>query len=54
MLLAIVEVYGLLAYSVRQRTGEIGIRLALGSSKNGVMWLILIQDLPCSEWLVIG
>src|SRR5579863_17007 len=45
MLLAMVGVYGLLAYSVRQRTGEIGIRLALGSSRNGVMRLILLQGL---------
>jgi predicted permease len=41
MLLAMVGVYGLLAYSVRQRAAEIGIRLALGSSKNGVVRLIL-------------
>jgi predicted permease len=55
MLLAMVGVYGLLAYSVRQRTGEIGIRLALGSSKNGVMWLILLQGLTLlGVGLVIG
>jgi len=45
MLLAMVGVYGLLAYSVRQRTGEIGIRVALGSSKSGVMRLILREGL---------
>jgi predicted permease len=45
MLLAMVGVYGLSAYSVRQRTGEIGIRLALGSSKSRIMWLILHQGL---------
>jgi predicted permease len=45
MLLAMVGVYGLLAYSVRQRSAEIGIRLALGSSKNGVVRLILREGL---------
>jgi putative ABC transport system permease protein len=45
MLLAMVGVYGLLAYSVRQRTGEIGIRVALGSSKTGVVRLILSEGL---------
>ncbi|HET6219706.1 MAG TPA: ABC transporter permease [Acidobacteriaceae bacterium] len=45
MLLAMVGVYGLLAYSVKQRTGEIGIRVALGSSKTGVVQLILSEGL---------
>ena len=45
MLLAMVGLYGLMAYSVRQRTGEIGIRVALGSSKGRVMQLILREGL---------
>jgi ABC-type antimicrobial peptide transport system permease subunit len=45
MLLAVVGVYGLLAYSVRQRTGEIGLRMALGSSKAGVIRLVLREGL---------
>jgi predicted permease len=55
MLLAMVGVYGLLAYSVRQRTGEIGIRVALGSSKSGVVRLILREGLTLlGVGLVIG
>jgi predicted permease len=43
--LAVVGVHGLLAYSVRQRTPEIGIRMALGSSRTRVLWLILQEGL---------
>jgi predicted permease len=45
MLLAMIGMYGLLAYSVQMRKGEIGIRMALGSSKAGVMRLILREGL---------
>ena len=55
MLLAMVGVYGLLAYSVRQRTGEIGIRVALGSSKTAVVRLILSEGLTLlGVGLVLG
>jgi ABC-type antimicrobial peptide transport system permease subunit len=45
MFLAVVGVYGLLAYSVKQRSAEIGIRMALGSSKILVVRLILREGL---------
>ena len=45
LFLAIVGVYGLLAYTVRHRTGEIGLRMALGSSRAGIAKLILNEGL---------
>jgi putative ABC transport system permease protein len=41
MLLASLGVYGVIAYSVTQRTREIGVRVALGSSVAGVFRMIL-------------
>ena len=43
LVLASVGIYGVLSFTVRQRTGEIGIRIALGAEKSGILWMIARQ-----------
>jgi ABC-type antimicrobial peptide transport system permease subunit len=55
MVLALVGLYGLLFYAVRQRTAEIGVRMALGASRSAVVGMIVFYGLRLtSAGLVIG
>ena len=50
LVLAIVGVYGVLAWVVTRRTSEIGVRLALGARAPNIMAMVLNKLASSSRW----
>jgi ABC-type antimicrobial peptide transport system permease subunit len=45
LLLTSIGIYGVVAYQMARRTGEVGIRMALGASRGDLLWMLMQETL---------
>ena len=54
ILLAAIGIYGLVSYWVTQRTYEIGLRVAIGATRNRIISMILAQGLRVALYGIVA